>query len=119
MGQLLMIAVRSLLAHKRRTFLLGGAITVVTAALIGLAGISVGAQRTMMVSATTLMTGHVNVGGFYKVTAGQGAPVVTNYKKVLEVVHKEVPELDYVTVRGRGWAKLISDTGSQQAGIAG
>jgi putative ABC transport system permease protein len=119
MGQLLMIAVRSLLAHKRRTFLLGGAITLVTTALIGLAGISVGAQRTMLVSATTLMTGHVNVGGFYKVTAGQGAPVVTNYKKVLEIVHKEVPDLDYVTVRGRGWAKLVSDTGSQQAGIAG
>ena len=33
------------------------------------------------------MTGHLNVGGFYKVTAGQSAPVVTDYRKVEAVVH--------------------------------
>jgi putative ABC transport system permease protein len=65
------------------------------------------------------MSGHVNVGGFYKVTAGQSAPVVTEYPKLIEQLHKEVPELDYVTQRGRGWARLVSDTGSVQVGVGG
>ena len=68
----------------------------------------------MLESATTLMTGHVNVGGFFKVTAGPAAPVVTHYPNILSSVRKEVPELDYVTQRGRGWAKVVSDTGSLQ-----
>ena len=42
--------------------------------------------------------------------------MVTDYKKVLELVKKAVPELDYAVARGRGWAKMISDTGSIQAG---
>lgn len=119
MLQTLQIATRSLLQHRRRTFVLGGAIAAVTALLVLLVGLSVGMQRTMLVSATTLMTGHVNVAGFYKVTAGQSAPVVTRYREVLEVVRREVPELDYVTQRGRGWAKLVSDTSSLQVGLGG
>jgi putative ABC transport system permease protein len=119
MGQLFLIAGRSLLQHKIRTFLIGAAIAFVTALLLILTGISTGMRDTMLESATTLMTGHVNVAGFYKVTAGQSAPVVTQYKKVLELVKKEVPELDYVAQRGRGWAKLVSDTGSIQVGIGG
>ena len=39
-------------------------------------------------SATTLTTGHVNVGGFFKVTAGQAAPVVTDYEKVMATAKK-------------------------------
>ncbi len=119
MIQLLLIAARSLWQHKRRTFLLGGAIAGVTGLLVLLAGVSVGVHATMLESATTLMTGHVNVAGFYKVTAGQSAPVVTDYEKVLAVVEREVPELDFVVQRGRGWAALISDTGSTQIGIGG
>ncbi|MHB8879681.1 MAG: ABC transporter permease, partial [Myxococcaceae bacterium] len=71
---LLLIAARSLLQHKRRTFLLGAAIAGVTALLVLLAGVSTGVHATMFESATTLMTGHVNVAGFYKVTAGMAAP---------------------------------------------
>ncbi len=119
MGQLFLIAFRSLLQHRTRSLVLGGAIAVVTALLIGLTGVYTGMRDTLLVSATTLMSGHVNVGGFYKVTAGQSAPVVTGYKKVMEVVKKEVPELDYLTQRGRGWAKLVSDTGAMQVGIGG
>lgn len=119
MKQLILIAVRNLLQHRRRTLLLGGAIAGVTALLVFLLGLSNGIRATMLESATTLMTGHVNVGGFYKVTAGQSGPMVTGYPKILELVQREVPEIEYVTQRGRGWAKLISDTGSMQVGIAG
>src|SRR4051794_11130602 len=102
MGQLFLIAFRSLLQHRTRSAVLGAAIAVVTALLIGLTGVYTGMRETLLLSATTLMSGHVNVGGFYKVTAGQAGPFVTGYKKVIEVVKKEVPELDYVTHRGRG-----------------
>ena len=88
----------------------------VTALLVLLLGILNGIRSTILESATTLMTGHVNVGGFFKVTAGPGLPVVTHYPEILAVIRKEVPELDYVTQRGRGWAKLVSDTGSLQSG---
>ncbi|MDY7225548.1 ABC transporter permease [Hyalangium rubrum] len=119
MSQILLIAFRNLLAHRRRTLLLGGAIAGVTAVLIILMGVTNGMKSTMLESATTLMSGHVNVGGFYKVTAGQAAPVVTGYPKLIEFIKKEVPELDYVSQRGRGWAKLVSDTGSMQVGVGG
>ncbi len=119
MFQLLLIAARNLAQHRRRTALLGGAIAGVSALLVLLLGLSAGMRETMLRSATTLMTGHVNVGGFYKVTAGQSAPVVTEYAKVSELIKKEIPEVDYVVQRGRGWAKLISDTASSQVGIGG
>ncbi len=119
MGRMFLIAARSLLQHRRRTFLLGAAISGVSALLVLLLGLTNGVQDTMISSATTLMTGHVNVGGFYKVTAGQSAPVVTDYRKVRELVQANVPELDFMVDRGRGWAKLISDTGSTWAGIGG
>ena len=115
----LTIAFRNLVQHQRRSFFLGLAIASVTALLVLLNGLSTGVRETMIDTATTLSTGHVNVGGFYKVTAGQAAPVVTDYKKVLEVVKKNVPEMAFAVQRGRGWAKLVSDTGSMQAGLTG
>jgi len=115
----LMIAFRSLVQHRRRTIFLGTAIGAVTALLVLLTGLSTGVRETMIESATTLSTGHLNVGGFFKVTAGQAAPVVTDYKKVLEVVRKAVPEMAFAVHRGRGWAKVVSDTGSMQLGITG
>lgn len=114
-----LIALRSLLQHRVRTALLGAAIAIVTALLVSLAGIYVGMKETLLVSATTLMSGHVNVAGFYKSTASSSAPVVTQYKKLREIVQRDVKDLDYVVQRGRGWAKLISDTGSMQVGIGG
>ncbi len=115
----LTIAFRNLVQHSRRSLFLGIAIASVTALLVLLNGLSTGVRETMIDTATTLSTGHVNVGGFYKVTAGQAAPVVTDYKKVLEVVKKTVPEMAFAVQRGRGWAKLVSDTGSMQAGVTG
>jgi len=104
----LRIALLSLFEHKRRTLLLGAAIATVTALLILLNGLSAGIRQTLVETATTLSTGHLNVGGFFKVTAGRAGPVVTDYAKVLEVVKHEVPELDFAVPRGRGWGKIIS-----------
>ena len=119
MGQLFIIAVRNLVSHRRRSLMLGGAISGVTLLLVVLLGLLNGIRTTILESATTLMTGHVNVGGFFKVTSGQSAPVVTHYQRVLDVVRANVPELDFVTERGRGWAKVVSETSSLQAGVGG
>jgi putative ABC transport system permease protein len=113
------IAFRNLVQHTRRTLFLGGAIAAVTMLLVLLAGLSTGIRETMIETATTLSTGHVNVGGFFKVTAGQAAPVVTDYAKIEDLVKREVPETDFVVQRGRGWAKVVSDTGSEQLGVNG
>jgi putative ABC transport system permease protein len=115
----LRIAALSLFEHKRRTFLLSLAVTSVTALLVMLNGLSAGIHHTLVETATTLSTGHLNVGGFFKVTAGRAGPIVADYPRVLEIVQREVPELDFAVPRDRGWGKLISDTGSTQTGIAG
>lgn len=119
MHQLLLIALRNLLAHRRRTLLLGGAIAFVTALFVLMTGLANGMRATMLESATTLSTGHVNVGGFFKVAAGQSAPAVTGYGKVLELVRREVPEVEYITDRGRGFAKLVGTEGSMFAVLNG
>jgi ABC-type lipoprotein release transport system permease subunit len=122
MGNLLLdlrIASRSLFQHRRRTFFLGLAIAGVTALLVLLNSLSTGIRETMIRAATTLATGHVNVGGFFKVTKNAGGPVVTDYEKVIAAVRQSVPEMESLVHRGRGWAKLISDLGSTQAGITG
>jgi ABC-type lipoprotein release transport system permease subunit len=115
----LSMAGRNLLRHTRRTVFLGVALAGVTALLVLLMSLITGIKGTMLRSATTLSSGHLNVGGFFKVTAGQSAPLVSDYAKVMEVVKKSLPDLDYVVQRGRGWARVVSDTGSLQSGING
>jgi ABC-type lipoprotein release transport system permease subunit len=113
------IAANNLLRHGRRTIFLGLALAAVTTLLILLQGLTAGIRENMLHTATTISTGHVNVGGFFKVTAGQSQPVVTDYHRALEVVKQTVPQMVFTVQRGRGWAKVISDTGSMQAGING
>ena len=119
MKQLLIIAWLNLVQHRRRSFMLGGAIAGATALLVFLTCLSSGVKATMLKSATTVATGHINVGGFYKITAGQSAPLVTDYQKIEHIVRDTLPDLDYVTSRGRGWSRLVSDEGNMQVGIAG
>jgi putative ABC transport system permease protein len=113
------MAGRNLLRHTRRTIFLGVALAAVTMLLVLLQGLTTGIRGTMLRSATTLSSGHLNVGGFFKVTAGQSAPLVSDYAKVMDVVKKSIPDLDFVVQRGRGWARVVSDTGAIQAGING
>jgi putative ABC transport system permease protein len=113
------IALRSLFQHRRRTLFLITAIAGVTGLMVLLNALSSGISETMIRSATTLSSGHVNVGGFFKVTSSQCGPVVTEFAKVVEIVEKNVPEMRHWVHRGRGWAKIISDSGSTQAGVTG
>lgn len=115
----LRIAFLNLIEHRRRALFLGGAVAAVTTLLVLLNGLSAGIRGTLIDTATTLSTGHLNVGGFYKVTSGQAGPVVVDYEKVREVVLRSLPELDFTVERGRGWAKVVSDTSAMQAGVGG
>ena len=116
---LLRIAFLSLWQHRRRTGVLMAAIGLVTALMVMMLGIGEGMNRSLVETSTTLMSGHINVAGFFKVTAGQAAPVVTHAQDVLATIKKEVPELTYVASRGRGWAKVVSETSSSMLGLGG
>src|ERR687891_423722 len=103
MGQLFLIADRNLLTHRRRTLMLGGAIAAVTALLVLVMALSTGVSETLVRSSTTVLTGHLNVGGFYKVTSGSSAPVVTDYQKVEQIIREKIPEVAWIVNRGRGF----------------
>jgi ABC-type lipoprotein release transport system permease subunit len=115
----LQIAARNLVMHTRRNLFLGGAVATVTAILVVLGGFTDGIRTAMLESATALLTGHVNVGGFYKVTSTVGVPIVSDYARVLAETRRLVPELDYVTARERGYAKIVSERSSMNLVLAG
>ncbi len=115
----LQIAARNLAQHTRRNLFLGAALGTVSALLVLLLSLTNGMEAAMMESATTLLTGHVNVGGFFKITSSSTAPLVSDYPKVLEVVRRLAPEIEWDTDRGRGWAKAVSETKSMDLVLVG
>jgi ABC-type lipoprotein release transport system permease subunit len=115
----LQIAARNLTRHTRRNLFLGGALAAVTGLLVLLGALTAGMEAAMMESALTMLTGHVNVGGFFKVTSGSAAPLVSDYPRLVAEVREHVPELDYITHRGRGWAKAVSESSSMDLVLAG
>ena len=70
----LRIAVLSLFEHKRRTYLLGAAIATVTALLVLLNGLSAGIRHTLIETATTISTGHLNVRRIFQSNRWSGRP---------------------------------------------
>ena len=96
MYRLFIIAFRNIVEHRRRSLTLGAAIALVTVLLVLLMGISNGIQSTLFRSATTLIAGHVTVGGVYKFTPSSAAPMVSDYKNIRRLVEENVDDVDYV-----------------------
>lgn len=119
MKRLLLIAFRNILERRRRSLTLGGAIALVTVLLVLLMGVSNGMQSTLFRSATTLVSGHVTVGGFYKFSPSSVAPIVTDYRPLRQRIEEEIDGIDYVLDRMRGFGKIISDSSSQFVLVAG
>ncbi|MGK0358514.1 MAG: putative ABC transport system permease protein [Bradymonadia bacterium] len=117
-GIIFQIAWRNLKQGGRRNWLLGGAIAFVTLLLVGMTALASGLETTMIRSASTLMSGHVNVGGFYKITRTQVAPVITDVAKLRALVKRVAPDAEMVD-RMRGWAKVVSPTGAFHAALSG
>lgn len=113
------IALRNLIQARRRTFFLGLALASVTMLLMLLLALSQGLSDTMLRSASTLMTGHVNVSGWFKSKPTDAGPIVTNSAELRKLIEENVPGLDYVIDRSRGWGRIISDSSSLQAGLTG
>ena len=119
MGIYFIIAGRNLIQARRRSLLLGFALATVTMLLVLLLSWSNGIADTMIRSATALSSGHVNVSGFYKTTATDAAPMVTNAKVLREAVEELAEDVEYIVTRQRGWSRIVSDLGSVQSAIGG
>jgi len=119
MRLLLPIALRNLIQARRRNGILGSAIALVTLMLVLLMGMSRGIHDNLVTAATNLSAGPVNVAGFYKITPGSVAPVLTGATRIREIVEANVQGLDYVLERHRGFGKLVSEVGSVQTGLSG
>ena len=119
MSMYLIIASRNLLQSRRRTFLLGLALSMVTLLLVLLLALSQGISDTMVTSATALSAGHINVAGFHKTTPTDTAPIVNEAAKLKAVVKEVTPEAVSIIDRHRGWARIISDQTSINSGLSG
>jgi putative ABC transport system permease protein len=119
MGVYVQIALRNLLQARRRTALLGAALAAVTVLLVLLLALSKGLTDTIIRSATTLSSGHVNVAGFYKAKPSDASPIVTGRAALRKLVEESTPGLDYAIDRSRGWGRLISEISSLNAGLTG
>jgi len=119
MGKLFLIAFRNVLQQRRRSLILGSAIAFVSMLMVVEAGFANGIQSSIFRSATVLLTGHVNVSGYYKFSATSVAPLISNYKELEDWVKKEVPEAEYVATRARGFGRIISDNKNQFALLGG
>lgn len=116
---LLRLAFQNLIQARRRTALLSVAIGLVTTLLVLLLSMAHGIEDNLIKSATSLTTGHFNVFGWYKSSANDAAPIVQDAAPVLKLVEEKTPDLDYILVRHRGWAKLVGDTKSIQSSLQG
>lgn len=119
MGMLFAIASRNLIQARRRTMFLTAALGLTTMLLVLLTSLSEGLSATMIRAATTLSSGHVNVAGFFKATASDAAPIINDTDKLRALVAELTPGVDYIVDRHRGWARIVSETGSLQSGLTG
>lgn len=113
------ICFRNLLQARRRTFLLCSALGGVAMFMMVLTTLAQGISDTMTTAAKLLVTGDINVGGFYKTRATNAALVVTPGSDIREVILQNVPEVERATDRPRGWGKLTSEQGSLEGQLSG
>src|SRR5690242_431363 len=119
MGTAIRMALRNLRQGGRRTALLMVALALVTLLLVLLAALATGPEASMLRSATTLSSGDLNVGGFFKQTSGQATPVVAEGARVRQIAEQEIEDLDFVIDRVRGFARIVSENASLWGALSG
>jgi len=90
MGLYFTIAFRNLMQAKRRSMLLGSAITLVTFIHIALQSISNGYMEGLVEGATSLAAGHVNVVGLHKHNMARMYPLMNQSSKVKAIIKTEL-----------------------------
>ncbi len=114
MFKFIQIAVRNLLKNRSRTLILSASITITSIILTLLMSLTSGIEDTMIRSSTTLLTGHVNIAGFHKISSSSAAPVVKDYKNLEDFANNYIKDTTVVLDRIKGWGKIVSDTASLQ-----
>lgn len=120
MGRIFLIAFRNIFAHTRRSAILAAAIAFVSFLLVSSFAASTALQDAMVDSATTLASGHVNVGGFYKASIGVAQPQIVDYAKVEAAMEDVSPHVQFIQRRARGkFDRVTSDKTSLMNAVAG
>jgi putative ABC transport system permease protein len=119
MGILIRIALNNLVASKRRTLFLGGALFFVTLFFVLLLALTAGVTDNLITGATNISSGHVNIGGYFKATPSDSQVLVQNTSVLKKEAKEALPEATKIIDRMRGWGKIISEQGTQQTGING
>jgi putative ABC transport system permease protein len=99
---LLRLALRNLLLHRERGLLLFGVIAGASAVLVGMMTLKTGVARAQREAVTTLISGDLNVGGFFKLHPDSLTPVMGDARPVRAVVEPLVPAGCHLRERGRG-----------------
>lgn len=119
MSVTILLSMRSFVSTLRRSKFLLAAIALVTIFWLLLNAFAAGTRHSLLHSATTLVTGHINVGGFYKSNPSDVAAVMVNADAIEDLLQQNTPDLKRLMRRYRGWGKAISDRGSLQTGMIG
>jgi putative ABC transport system permease protein len=115
----ILIAARNLVASPRRSLFLGVALGGVTLLFVTLLALAAGVEHSLVRAATTVASGHVNVGGFYKSTPKEAQPIVADVTLLKQQVREALPDAVRVVDRVRGFGKIISERGTIQTGLNG
>jgi len=99
--------------------ILGGVVAGIAFVLTFLLALIQGVQSTMIHNGTALMSGHVNIAGFYKITPSSASPTVTQFKSLRDLAQKEVPEANLIIDRVKAYGRVISETDSIQVPMWG
>jgi ABC-type lipoprotein release transport system permease subunit len=105
--------------QKRRNLLLGSAVAGVTFMLLLLLSFVGGVTKSLTDAALTISSGHVNIGGFFKVRSDRAQAVVQNRQDLLNLTKETLPDLDYIIQRGRGWGRVVSPSSSLNTSLLG
>ncbi len=119
MLKLIRIAFRNIIKNRNRSIMLGSAIIIVTAILIILMAVTSGISDTMLKSSTMLMSGHVNIAGFYKWRPTSAGPLIMDYQNLKRLAIENIPEAKCVVDRFMSWGEIISDFDSIHSAIWG
>ncbi len=109
-----LIALRNIVQRQVRSLMLFGAIAGVSFLFAVLLSLVYGVKDAMIRNGTALMTGHVNIAGFYKISQSSANPIVTKYQPLVTYAKEKIPEADVIVDRVKAFGKVFSETDSAQ-----
>lgn len=115
----LRIALNNLLASRRRTIFLGAALFLVTMFFVMMLALTGGVLDNLIRASTSISSGHLNIGGYYKTTPSDSQTIILNTTQLKQEAKEALPDAVRIVDRLRGWGKIISDQGTVQTGLNG